>query len=199
MKRVPFYSNPDPHPQENECHVLITQHFKSHTVFSHKHVPPWSRKKGRATLTTLFSCVTERKHRRGYKYGSPLLLVSCISCRWLVIQETLQKEMFKWQKVLQKILLPEALDHLLHPFSEDRIGFYDIPEGWLPSLNFKISFRNFSAQTVGSLVLAVGNININIFSMFNPNSHFYNLDILLLFHFSIDHEIYFLSYYIKKR
>lgn len=66
--------------------------------------------------------------------------------------------MSKGQKVLQKTLLPEVLDHLLHPFSAGRIGSYDTPGGWLPSLALKISFHSFSAQTVGSLVLAVGKV-----------------------------------------
>lgn len=166
-----YYSGPD--PQENECHVLITQHFKSHRVFSHKHVHFCRRKRRRDTLTTWFSFVMERKHSHGYKSDSPLLLVSRIPCWCLVIQEILQKEMFKWQKVLKKTLLPEVLDHLLHPFSEDRIGSYGISGRWLPSLAFKISFHNFSAQTVGSVVLAVG--KVLIFSQcLTQNFHFYS-------------------------
>lgn len=51
--------------------------------------------------------------------------------------------MFKWQNVLQKTLPPEVLEHLLCPFSENKIGAYDIPGGWLPSLAFKISFHIF--------------------------------------------------------
>lgn len=105
--------------------------------------------------------------------------------------------MFKWQSVLQKTLLPEVLDYLLHPFSENKICSYDIPGRWLSSLTFKISFHNFSTQTVGNMVLADG--KLLIFSQcLTQNFHFYSLGILLLFHFSIDHKIYFLSHYIKR-
>lgn len=75
-------------------------------------------------------------------------------------------------KCTSKTLLPEVLDYLLHPFSESRIGSYDIPGRWLPSLTFKISFHNFSAQTVGNMVLADG--KLLIFSQcLTQNFHFY--------------------------